>query len=183
MKRTGNAVSVILYTIIFAVVIGAVTLIIAFVNNGAKNFYVQYGDEKISYKTENIELPKDAYSLFYCKNVFGLTDKTEKAKNFTVQIVFNENNMKDCDMTEFAVDGKALEFYRIDFTDYFDIKLYDGYFTVYLPFALTLGELLSVVYPNSTVTGFTDIDLYEKDRLSIVVYSEEEQATVTINFR
>ena len=72
MKRTGNAVSVILYTIIFAVVIGAVTLIIAFVNNGAKNFYVQYGDEKISYKTENIELPKDAYSLFYCKNVFGL---------------------------------------------------------------------------------------------------------------
>ena len=44
MKRTGNAVSVILYTIIFAVVIGAVTLIIAFVNNGAKNFYVQYGD-------------------------------------------------------------------------------------------------------------------------------------------
>lgn len=182
MKRAGNAISVIVYAVIFAVVIGAVALIIAFVNNGAKNFYVQYGDEKISYKTENVELPKDAYSLFYCKNVFGLTDKTEKAKNFTVQIVFNENNMKDCDMTEFAVDGKALEFYRIDFTDCFNLKLYDGYFTLYLPQTLTLGTLLSVVYPDNAVTGFKDIDLYEKDRLSIVVYSEEEQATVTINF-
>lgn len=178
--KTKTIVSVIVYGIIIVAILGVIALVLAFVNNGQKNFYVQYGNEKISYKAENVELPKNATTLFYCKNVLGLSDKQEKATNFTVRIEPNQKLIADFD---FTVDGKTKGFYgNLDLTQGLTIAKGEGYFSVYLPEELTLHQLLQACYPDSTVSGVPDINLYEKDYLSIVVYSEEEKATVTIWF-
>lgn len=178
--KTKTIVSVIVYGIIIVAILGVIALVLAFVNNGQKNFYVQYGNEKISYKAENVELPKNATTLFYCKNVLGVTDEQEKAKNFTVRVEPNQKLIADFD---FTVDGKTKGFYgNLDLTQGLTIAKGEGYFSVYLPEELTLHQLLQACYPDSTVSGVPAINLYEKDYLSIVVYSEEENATVTIWF-
>lgn len=181
--KTKTIISVVVYGIIIVIILGVIALVIAFVNNGQKNFYVQYGDEKISHKIENVELPKNATSLFYCKNVLGLSDKQEKAKNFTVLVAANEKAFADHDFSGYTVDGKAKDFFRgTELTKGMDIQICDGYFMLYLPDALTLQSVLEKVYPDSTVKGVPEINLYEKDYLQLVVYSEEEKATVTIGF-
>ena len=178
--KTKTIVSVIVSGIIIVAILGVIALVLAFVNNGQKNFYVQYGNEKISYKAENVELPKNAATLFYCKNVLGVTDEQAKANNFTVRIEPNQKLIADFD---FTVDGKTKGFYgNLDLTQGLTIAKGEGYFSVYLPEELTLHQLLQACYPDSTVSGVPDINLYEKDYLSIVVYSEEEKATVTIWF-
>lgn len=178
--KTKTIVSVIVYGIIIVAILGVIALVLAFVNNGQKNFYVQYGNEKISYKAENVELPKNATTLFYCKNVLGVTDEQAKANNFTVRIEPNQKLIADFD---FTVDGKTKGFYgNLDLTQGLTIAKGEGYFSVYLPEELTLHQLLQACYPDSTVSGVPAINLYEKDYLSIVVYSEEENATVTIWF-
>ncbi len=178
--KTKTIVSVIVYGIIIVAILGVIALVLAFVNNGQKNFYVQYGNEKISYKAENVELPKNAVTLFYCKNVLGVTDEQAKANNFTVRVEPNQKLIADFD---FTVDGKTKGFYgNLDLTHGLTIAKGEGYFSVYLPEELTLHQLLQACYPDSTVSGVPDINLYEKDYLSIVVYSEEENATVTIWF-
>lgn len=180
MKKTSAAVSVIVYIVLLAVVVGVIALVYAFINNGQKNFYVQYGNEKISHKTENVELPKNATSLFYCRNILGVTDETEKAKNFTVRVEPNRELIPDFD---FTVDGKIKGFYgNLDLTKGFSLAKGDGYFALYLPDTLTLQTVLQATYGESVVEGVPELDLYEKEYLSIVVYSEEEDATVTIWF-
>jgi hypothetical protein len=180
MKKTSAAITAIVYISLLAVAVGVIVLVLAFVNNGQKNFYVQYGNEKISYKAENVELPKNATTLFYCKNVLGVTDEQAKANNFTVRIEPNQKLIADFD---FTVDGKTKGFYgNLDLTQGLTIVKGEGYFSVYLPEELTLHQLLQACYPDSMVSGVPDINLYEKDYLSIVVYSEEENATVTIWF-
>lgn len=181
--KTKTIISVIVYGIIIVIILGVIALVIAFVNNGQKNFYVQYGNEKISYKVDNAELPKNATTLFYCKKILGITDKQEKAKNFTVSIVANEKAFADYDFSGYTVDGKVKDFFRgTELTKGMDIQICDGYFMLYLPETLTLQSVLEKVYPDSTVEGVPEINLYEKDYLQLVVYSEEEKATVTIGF-
>lgn len=181
--KTKTIVSVIVYGIIIVAILGVIALVLAFVNNGQKNFYVQYGNEKISRKTENVELPKNATSLFYCKNVLGLSDKQEKAKNFTVKIQANAETLADYDFSGFIVDGKNKDFFRAtDLTKGFDISIADGCFSLSLPETLTMQQVLEKVYSGAVVEGVPEINLYAKDYLFIVVYSEEENTTVMIGF-
>ncbi len=181
--KSKSVISTVIYVAIFVAILGVIALVFAFINNGQKNFYVQYGDEKISYKKENVELPKNATSLFYCKNVLGLSDKQEKAKNFNVCIQANADALADYDFSGFVVGEKNIDFFRAtDLTKGFDVQIGDGYFSLYLPETLTLQSVLEKVYAGSTVSGVPEINLYEKDYLQIVVTSEIEKANVTICF-
>lgn len=183
MKKTSTAMSVVLRVIIVILIIGVVGMVFAFMNNGQKNFYVQYGNENISYKTENKELQKNAYNVFYCKNVLAVSDETAKADNFTVTIMANEKAFADCDFSSMKMDGiPTNSFLATDCTAAFDIEIYDGYFTLYLPETLSAVTVLKKVYPESEFVGVPEINLYEKDYFSILVYSEQEKSTVTIGF-
>lgn len=181
--KTKTIISIVVYGIIVVAILGVIALVLAFVNNGQKNFYVQYGNEKISRKITNVELPKNATTLFYCKNVLGVTDKQETAKNFTVKIQANAETLSEYDFSGFVVDGKNKDFFRAtELTKGFNISVYNGCFSLFLPETLTLQTVLEKVYSGQSVEGVPDINLYEKDFLSIVVFSEEENATVIIGF-
>lgn len=183
MTKSNKVLSVVIGIVFIAVLIGAVGMAIAFIENGQKNFYVQFGNEKISYKTENKVLQKDAYNIFYCKNILGITDETSKADNFTVSVYANDKAFAACDFSTMKMDGIPTNtFLATDCTAAFDITIYDGYFILYLPKTLSAATVLHKIYPNSNITNIPEIDLYEKDYFYISVYSEQEQATVTIGF-
>lgn len=183
MKKSSAAVSIILRVVLVVVLLGVIGMVFAFMNNGQKNFYVQYGNEVISYKAENKELQKNAYNIFYCKNVLAISDETAKAENFTVSVIANEKAFADCDFSSMKMDGVPTNsFLATNVTAAFDITIGDGFFVLYLPETLTAETVLRKVYPDSTITGIPEINLYEKDYFSILVYSEQEQSTVTIGF-
>lgn len=183
MRRSSTVMSVILRVVLVVVLLGVIGMVFAFMNNGQKNFYVQYGDEVISYKAENKELQKNAYNIFYCKNVLAVSDETAKADNFTVSVMANEKVFADCDFSSMKMDGVPTNsFLATDVTAAFDITIGDGCFVLYLPETLTAETVLKKVYPDSALTGVPDINVYEKDYFFIVVYSEMEKATVTIGF-
>ena len=110
--KTKTIISIVVYAVLLVVVLGVVAFVFAYINNGQKNFYVQYGDEKISHKLENVELEKNATSLFYCKNVLGITDKQEQATNFTVRVQANSEALSEYDFTGFTLDGKTKDFFK-----------------------------------------------------------------------
>lgn len=183
MKNAKTIVSVVLRIVLIVLLFGAVGMTFAFINNGQKNFYVQYGNETISYKTENKELQKNAYNLFYCKNILAVSDETAKANNFTVTILPNEKAFAGCDFSSMKMDGiPTNSFLAPDCTSAFDISIYDGCFTLYLPETLTAETVLNKVYPESEFVGVPEINLYEKDYFLILVYSEQDKTTVTIGF-
>ena len=181
--KTKTIISIVVYAVLLVVVLGVVAFVFAYINNGQKNFYVQYGDEKISHKLENVELEKNATSLFYCKNVLGITDKQEQATNFTVRVQANSEALSEYDFTGFTLDGKTKDFFKgTDITNGFDIQLGEGHFTLYLPETLTLMSVLEKVYPDAEIAGVPEVDLYAKECLSLIVYCDQEKATVTIGF-
>ena len=183
MKKTSTVMSVIFRVIVVILIIGVVGMVFAFMNNGQKNFYVRYGNENISYKTENKELQKNAYNVFYCKNVLAVSNEMSKADNFTVTIMANEKALSGCDFSSMKMDGiPTNSFFATDVTVAFDITIGNGYFTLYLPETLTAETVLNKVYPEVEITGIPEINLYEKDYFSILVYSEQEKSTVTIGF-
>lgn len=166
--------------LLLAVIAVAGVLIYLYVRNGQKNFYVQYGSEQIAFDAENIVLPKDTDNVFYCKNVLGYNRETENAKNFTVTVILDKDKLADF---TFEVDAEKKQLYdTVDVTQAFTIRIYDGYFTFRLPAKLTAYDLLQAMYPNKTVVNVPDIDLYEKDCLTLVVYSKDEDGAVTIGF-
>lgn len=180
MKKILTLIS---YTAILLVVAMGAMLLVSFINNGQKNFYVEYDDQKISYKKENLILPKDKYSLFFCKNIFGITKATESVKHYSVRIEANPENINDFD---FTVDGATCSFYgmtgKADVTPAFIIHKYDGYFMLVVPSDLTMQKILQSLYPNQTVADVPDINFYEKDCFNLLVTSEEESAVITIGF-
>ncbi len=181
MKAIGK---VLISFVVIIVLFGAIGMIYAFINNGQKNVFVQYGNEKISYKTENLELDKNTYNVFFCKNVLAISGETTKATNYTVSIVANEEAFADCDFSMMKMDGiPTNSFLATDVTAAFEIHVDNGYFLLYLPETLTVDFVLSRVYPRAEITGVPDINLYEKDYFSILVYSEQEKSTITISFR
>ncbi len=183
MKKISTAMSVVLRVIIVILIIGVVGMVFAFMNNGQKNFYVQYGNENISYKTENKELQKNAYNVFFCKNVLAVSDEMAKADNFTVTIIANEKAFAGCDFSSMKMDGiPTNSFFATDCTAAFDISICDGFFILYLPEMLTVETVLNKVYPKVEITGVPEINLYEKDYFLILVYSEQEKSTVAIGF-
>lgn len=174
---------VLISLIVIVILIGAVAMIYAFIDNGQRNFYIQYGNEKISYKLDDISLQKNAYNIFFCKNLLAISDDATKATNYTVSVVVIDDAFADIDFSAMKMDGiPTNSFLTTDVTDAFDIYIDSGYFIIYLPSTLTPKTVLNKVYPNVNITGAPNIDLYEKDYFYIQVYSEEEQSTITIGF-
>ena len=183
MKKNGSIISVFLSIVFVAVVLALIGMLFAFTNNGSKNFYVQYGSETISSEVENEELQKNAYNIFYCKNILGVTEESSKVKNFTVKVLTNEKAFSTCDFSTVRIDDKEVKlFHDSDVTSVFDIYVGDGYFSLYLPEQLTVELVLNKVYPDSEITGVPNIDLYEKDYFTLVIYSVQEKSTISIGF-
>ena len=80
-------IQVAVYILLVAGVAAVVFYIYSFVKNGQQDFYVQYGAERISGET-NVELKKDAYSMFSCGKVLSFGEDSGVA-DFTVRLELN----------------------------------------------------------------------------------------------
>lgn len=166
IKRKNKSFIGALVSLAVLVVLIVVTgVILAYLQKGNIKFYVMYGETKMIYKTENLELPKNQFLFFYCKDNIS---NAEQAKSFTVKVIPNET-ATDFD---FKVNGQIYPFLsERDLTAGFNIKIYDGYFILILPADLTLNTILSKVYIGYTVTDVSNINIYEKDFFTLVITS------------
>ena len=183
MKKT---VSIILTIMLIAIVSCGIAVLVMYLNNGERNFYVQYGDRKIAHNAENVELHKDEITVFYCKTILAVTPEQEnvKAKDYAVTVQPNRKALPDF---SFNVDGERRRFYGsdINYGAGFDVSTHDGFFTVYMPKDYTMSEYLNRIYGNSVTS--TDIELsgiklYEKDCFTLSVRYIPDNSTVTISF-
>ena len=171
---------------LIAIVSCGIAILVMYLNNGERNFYVQYGDRKIAHNAENVELHKDEITVFYCKNILAVTPEQEnvKAQDYEVTVQPNRKALQDF---SFTVDRERQRFYGsdIDYGAGFDVSTHDGFFTVYMPKDYTMSEYLNRIY-GKTVTSadieLSEIKLYEKDCFTLSVRYIPDNSTVTISF-
>lgn len=170
---------IITYVLIVAVLLGVFGLFYAFVGNGQSNYYVEYGNKQISRKRTNIELPKNAYSLFYVKSI--LFDKSfVSADDYEVNIYLDRDNVADIG---FTVDGIKYGLHGdIDFSQAFKVDKQDGFFIIYLSAENSISQILQACYPNKTIVVDEDIPLWESDCFQVIITFLVENKTVAISF-
>lgn len=184
MRKT---ISIVIYAFLFAAILCGMIILFMYIDNGEKKIYVQYSGNKIANNAENTVLQKDAISVFYCKNILGVTPEQEKvsAKDYAVTIQPDKKTLPDF---AFTTDGETrLRFYDndIDYNAGFNVYVCDGYFTVYMPSGYTMYEYLRHIYGDSVVgigTELSDIKLYEKDCFKLIVRYIPDNSTITIGF-
>lgn len=172
----------VLSTVIIAVlIIALIGGLVLFINNGQSNFYVEYGGQRISLESSNIELQKGGYTVFNVKNVFGDDINGASKNDYTVTISLAREKVPDI---EFTVDDELYGLYGVkDFSPAFRIAKNDGFFTVYIPQNLTIEEILQTCYPDKEISVDEDgVTLWETDCFVLNVKSIKENKTIAIAF-
>ncbi len=166
-------VSVLLISLLAAVVFMAYRLI----NNGGRNFYVQYADKTFVGDTKNFELEKDKGHVFYCDTVTGQT------VDYDVNVFLNVNDM---DNFGFSLNDERISFKK-DFTEYdlselFNVEKNATCFIIFVPSELSLQDIIQSKYKDETVGDVPDIDLHKSDSFVLTVTDSVEKMPVQIYF-
>lgn len=168
---------IITYVLIVAVLLGVFGLLYAFIGNGQRNFYVQYGNTSVPPRADNYVFEKNAYTMVYCGTLTG------KKVEYSVAITFNTHNISD---TSYSLDGKSMNYkydlYGYDCTELFNVTVADDYFTFYVPQDLTIAEILQTKYPENKISDVTEIDLWAKDYFVLTVTDKVEHRSTAISF-
>jgi len=176
MKVLKIALTLVIALLITALISG----LVLFMDNGQSNYYVEYGGRMISSEYSNLEMTKDAYTVFNVKNVFGDAIQGVPSKDYEITVTLCEKNVADLD---FTLDGNVQSLYEVkDFTAAFKITKTDGAFTVYIPRNFTLEEILSACYPDNEISVTDDISLWETDCFVLNVRFTAEKRVVPIAF-
>ena len=172
-------VKVISYALIAVVLIGVIFGLVSFLDNGQSNYYVEYGNSQISQSQIGVELPKNAYSVFYPKSVFSV-ESAVPTDDYTVAIKLAKDYVLDMG---FKVDGVSKNLYDdIDFSSAFLFTKKDGYFSIFVRDNYTIAEILQAVYPDKKVEVTDNLTLWETDCFQIEITFLLENKTVTISF-
>ncbi|GHV02054.1 hypothetical protein FACS1894211_12820 [Clostridia bacterium] len=175
-KGIGVFSSVALFLGLFMGIAFLASYLAVFINNGQKNFYVQYGSAELS-GTENLILPLNANSIFYCKYV------VPNAQGYNVKIVPSEHLVG----LDFKLNGEWNMFRNdTDLTAGFDLVKCDGYFILTLDHVGVTGGglygILGFVYGYDAISDVPDLNLREKAYFTIAVTSHNNDTAVNINF-
>lgn len=134
-----------------------------------RTFYVQYGSEEIATEKRNFELPRSVVNIFECK---ALT----KNDGYTVTIKPAPGIRFDI-----TIDDKTLGYEALtDLTPAFKIQKDGNKFTLPIIKNFTIQNLISALYPESTVTASEPET--DKDIFCLSVTSGDGQKTVNIYF-
>ena len=180
--KASKIISGFIAIILVLVIVGAIAFLLVFIRNDGKNFYVTYGENSAS-KNYEATLPKNVFNVFYCKNLSDIVENgVISASDYTVEVNINQDKVSNFD---YSVDGKRYQFHKTDLTPAFQIQQYDGFFTLYLPYSLTVADVLGKVYDEQTIdySAVPSVSLYDNYSLYLTVTSkQEENASVTIYF-
>ena len=178
-SRTVKKISNFITYIIILGVVGIVFGIIMIFTNGFttsfRTFYVVHEDKVYIDSGEDLLLHKDIDYVFKPRYVFSVINK-DMSKDYIVKIIPNITDEIDFD---FTVDDEVYSFSAFeDFTEYFDIKVYDDYFTLNVP--NSIDSLLQLMYPD---TDIVIPELSNKlDYFTLIVTSYNGESVVKFNF-
>ena len=169
--------------ILLVAALGAVAFYVyMFVQNGQHDFYVRYGEEKISGE-KSVELCKDGWSFFSCEKVLSFGDASE-ASNFTVSVEFNpsvDNGIKDFKVGD---KYKSIDKEQPDFSEVFNLQVTDNGFRLYFPSSFkTMKDTFEAYYSGQSVSEFPEIILSNDYYFRLVVFEKSENVTVYIPFK
>ena len=174
--KIGKALS---YAFVVLILITSCGLIAYFTNDFTsdfKTFYIETNGTTHLSDTADILLSPDAENRFDVKYTFSLLN--EENNGYTVKIVPNISNDNDFD---FTVDGEVYSFgAESDLTNCFDIVYYDDYFTINGDFRMQ--NILESLYPGSEVCVNAEDVNWSVDNFSLLVYSYNEEALISIGF-
>ena len=174
MKAFSKAIT---WLLVVVVLLGVFGLLYSFVGNGQRNFYVRYGNTPIPARADNYEFEKNAYTVIECGTLTG--QKVE----YSVTVTFDT---KDNFETAFNLNDNPTnykyELYGYDCTELFNVAIYDDCFMFYIPQDLTVAKILQHRYPDDTITGVTEVDLWVKDYFVLTVTDKVECKSTVISF-
>lgn len=174
-----KAAKIVVYVLIVILFIGLVSGLVLFLDNGQSNYYLAYGNRQISRKATDIELPKNAYSMFKVKSVLS-SKNSVSFDDYEVNIYLDKDNVPDIGYT---VDGIKYGLHgEIDFSQAFTVNKQDDYFMLYIPANYSLPQILQACYPDKTIVVDEYIPLWKKDCFQIVVTFLSENKTIAVSF-
>lgn len=180
MTKTNPAVIAVrvIVSVLFIGILAAIAVVAyGLINNGGRNFYVQYADKTFVDNTKNFELEKDTGHVFYCNTVTGQT------VDYDVKVFLNMDNI---DNFGFSLNDERINFKK-DFTEYdlseiFNVEKSVGCFFMSVPSELSLQDIVQSKYKETTIGGVPDIDLYKPDSFVLTVTDSVEKVPVQIYF-
>lgn len=177
MKTTKKIVSVFLYVILIVLLFGMIGLMLKYVDNRQRDFYVKYGNETLVNEKTGIELPKNIYSVFYCNTLTG------QSFDYDVQVFLNVKNFENFD---FSVDNNRKNF-KNDFTEYdcaelFSVSKFDTYFILFVPNGISVEKIIQLKYPGTKITDIPNINLDINDIFILTVMNNVEKLKTQIYF-
>lgn len=174
--KISKVLSYVAVVLILAAACGA----LAFFTNGFTtdftSFYVVCGDEEIMSSAGGYYLSTESPLTVDVKYTFDFVN--DSISGYTVQVV--PNTASDADF-DFTLDGDVYSFYaETDLTDGFDVEYGESSFTI-APKG-NMQQILSAVYPSSTVTVEREDEDYSAEIFTLVVTSYNGEASVCLNF-
>lgn len=174
--KVGKILSYVVVVLLLAAICGAIAYFTNGFTSDFKTFYVESGGKTYLSNTTNYVLSQEEDNVFDVKYTFGMVNKD--ISGYTVKIVPNVSNDNDFD---FTVDGATYSFgAESDLTKCFDIVYSDEYFAIKGDF--TMQNILDKLYPGQTVEyDVADVN-WEVDNFTLLVYSYNDEAVISIGF-
>lgn len=173
--RTDGIVKIISAVVIVLIILGAVGFLIAFINNGQRNFYVMYGNEYIVGERKNFELPKDVYTVFHVGTFTGNKVEYDAAVTFDAESIEN---------FEFTVGDEIYDF-RAAFSDcdcseLFKLKKSENGIILFAA-ELTLKDVVQSKFEGEEVIGVPEAE-FVKDAFVLTFTETVENSRTVIRF-
>ncbi len=174
-KKSTNAMKIIVYVIIVALVASAIAVIFYFTNGFTTDFstfFVEVNDEQILTSASGLVVSTEEPLEVNIKYVFTSKD----VHGYSVQVVPNAIDDKDFD---FTVDGEVYSYQaEEDLIGGFDIFYGKEFFTIKAKGGIT--QILQAVYPGRNVEDCTSSSY--TDMFKIIVKSYDGKQSVELNF-
>ncbi|MDE6201545.1 MAG: hypothetical protein K2M47_06700 [Clostridiales bacterium] len=176
-KTISTVISVVFVVLIVALLVGVIFTVRGVTENGQRNFYVQYGNEKVGALKKDIKLETGSAHVFYCGTVTG------QSVDYDVEIYVNTDNFDNFD---FEVDSRYKNFKKelstYDCSALFGVVKNDTCFFVSMPSELTMYAIIQSKYDDSTVTGIPDCELSKPNSFILSITDRVEKTTTQIYF-
>ncbi len=174
-----TVITIILYALLAAVIVGAIALIYKYTNGfneDFKTFYVEYDGKQLLTSDTAMEFEPDKKYRYNVKYTFD-TEESEP-KDFTVRVL--PNYTKDF---EFTVDDRKYLYSKAkELTEAFEIEKSDTFFEIHIK-QQSLISVLSLVYGKPEVNVPTDLDAKNEYPYKLVISSYNGNVTYNIRFK
>ncbi len=180
VNKLSSIVTYVILALLFLLIVGFIFQFTNGLNEDFKTFYVEYNGEKILTSESELSLQTDKDLRFDCKYVFSSLSGN-KANGYTVKIL---PNITDKTQFDYTVGGKKYTYKDTgELTSAFNLKKYDDYFTLNIPFSMNMQMVLQTMYPDCNVIVPADVDIHNDCYFVLQVQSYNKKVTFNIKFK